>query len=450
MRASSRSIASLVWIAWVAGCHSAGSTNPGGDGVDMSAGTGGGGGSGGGGGGSGGGSGGGPDLGVTGNGPPQVTMFNSNCLSVPDPDVAASENLVGTAIQWTAYFYKKDGTPDHTYTWKALQGNLISDTHIVYDKSSKRWFLTTIVDLGNNKFGVQVMVSTDATATAWKTSIPATQTGLIDNPQPTVTSDKVVLVFHGNCLWAVDKQTLYAGNAAEVPTSACNLQSDDNVVAVKYGGDPPSTGYAVTMIDSTHISWVSVDGTQATGNVKVQQHSIAIPNVDEMDIFGGVTQNGMDIEAGKVKAMWQNDHLVWAQTIKCPTGACERIFDINTATNTATSHDFSLANTQLWFGVPGLDRFGNTWVVMAEAAKNGNVGLALAGIYASGKTYDPKIIVPGESVLTGGNRFGDYFSSAQDPVDGSTWLIGQYAGMPNSPLNTENSAGCKVVHVTAQ
>jgi hypothetical protein len=222
------------------------------------------------------------------------------------------------------------------------------------------------------------------------------------------------------------------------------------VVAVKYGGDPPSTGYAVTMIDSTHVSWISVDGTQAAGNIKVQQHSIAVGNLDDVPVFGGVTQNGMDIEAGKVKAMWQNNHLVWAQTVKCATGACERIYDINTANNTATSHDFSLANTQLWFGVPGLDRFGNTWVVMAEAAPNGNVGLALAGIYASGKTYDPKIIVPGESVLTGGNRFGDYFSSAQDPSDGSTWLIGQYAGMANSPLNPENSAGCKVVHVIPQ
>jgi hypothetical protein len=377
-------------------------------------------------------------------------MFDSNCLSVPDPDVAASEDLVGTAIQWHAYFYKKDGTPDHTYTWSALQGSLVSDTHIVYDPSSKRWFITTIVDLGNNNFGVQVMVSTDATAQNWKVSIPATLNQLIDNPEPVVTKDKVVIVYHGSCLWVLDKAPLFAGNAPVVPTTTCSLQSDDNVVAVKYGGAQPSTGYAVTMIDSTHLSWISVDGTQAAGNVKFQQHSIVVPNVDEVPVFGGVTQNGMDIEAGKVKAMWQNGHLVWAQTVNCPSGTCERVFDIDTTKNTATSHDFSLANTQLWFGVPGLDHFGNTWVLMAEAAPSGNVGLALAGIYTSGQTYDPKIVVQGQSVLSGGNRFGDYFSAAQDPVDGSTWLIGQYAGKPNSPLNQENSAGCKVVHVTPQ
>jgi hypothetical protein len=389
------------------------------------------------------------DSGPTGMGSPRVSMFDTNCLSTPDPDVAASEDLVGTAIQWTAYFYKKDGTPDHTYKWTALQGSLISDTHIVYDPSSKRWFITTIVDLGNNNFGVQVMVSTDATAKTWKTSIPATLNELIDNPEPTVTSDKVVITYHGSCLWVLDKAALFAGNAPVVPTSTCSLQSDDNIVAVKYGGAPPSTAYAATMIDSTHLSWISVEGTRDAGNIDVKQHSIQVPNVDEVPVFGGVKQNGMDIEAGKVKAMWQNGHLVWSQSVRCTSGSCVRVFDIDTAKDTATSHDFALANTQLWYGVPGFDKFSNTWVLMAEATPSGNVGLALAGIYSAGQIYDPQIIVSGQSVLTG-NRFGDYFSAAQDPSDGSTWLIGQYAGMEHSPLNPENSAGCKVVHVTPQ
>jgi hypothetical protein len=391
----------------------------------------------------------GPDSGA-GDGVPQVETFDTSCLNVPDPDVAASPDLFGMVGQWTAYFYKKNGGAlDHKYTWKALKGNLVSDTHIVFDSSSKRWFLTTIIDLGNNEYGVQVMVSTDATATAWKTSIPATMTGLIDNPQPTVTSDKVVLVFHGNCLWAIDKPSLYAGNAAVVPPSTCALTPSDNVVAVKYGGAPPTTAYAVTLNDDTTLNWLSVEGTQAANNIQVKQHPIKVPKIDEVPVFGGVTQNGMDIESGEVKAMWQNNHLVWAKAVKCATGSCERVFDIDTAANKATSHDFSLAGTQLFFGVPGLDKVGNTWVLMAEAKPQGNVGLALAGVYATGKTYDPNIIVNGQSPIKGGNRFGDYFSAAQDPVDGSSWLIGQYAAAAGNPLNTEGgSTGCKVVHVT--
>ena len=389
-------------------------------------------------------------LGDGGSGAPTVQMFETSCLGVPDPDVAAGPDLFGMVGQWTAYFYKKsDGSLDHKYTWTALQGSLVSDTHIVYDPTSSRWFMTTILDLGNNEYGVQVMVSTDASASSWQTSVPATMTGLIDNPQPTVTSDKVVLVFHGNCLWAVDKTALYAGNAAVVQPTTCALTPSDNVVAVKYGGTPPSTAYAVTLNDNTTLNWLSVDGTQAAGNVKVAQHTITVPNIDAVDIFGGVMQNGMEIEAGEVKAMWQAGHLVWGKTVKCATGACERIFDIDTTANTASSNDFSLAGTQLWFGVPGLDKWGNTWVLMAEATTSGNVGLALAGVYAKGTIYDPQVIVTGQSALSG-DRFGDYFSAAQDPNDGSSWLIGQYAAMTGNPLNTEGgSAGCKVVHVTA-
>jgi hypothetical protein len=276
-------------------------------------------------------------------------------------------------------------------------------------------------------------------------------TGLIDNPEPTVTSDKLVLVFHGNCLWAVDKETLYAGNAAVVQPSTCALTPADNVIAVKYGGAPPTTAYAVTLNDDTTLNWISVDGTQAAGNIQVQQHTITVPNIDEVATFGGVTQNGQDIEAGEVKAMWQAGHLVWAKAVKCASGSCDRVFDIDTTANKATSHDFSMAGTQLWYGVPGLDKAGNTWVVMAEAKPNGNLGLALGGIFASGKVYDANIIVPGQSALTGGNRFGDYFSAAQDPVDGTSWLIGEYAAAAGNPLNTEGgNSGCKVVHVTAK
>src|SRR5438552_10660477 len=292
-----------------------------------------------------------------GDGPPAVESFDTHCLGVPDPDIAASEDLVGMVGQWSAYFYKKSGAHDHDYTWKALQGSLISDSHIVYDLPSKRWFMTTILqDVTNAAFGVQVMVSTDATASDWVTSVPANNADLIDNPQPTVTSDKVVLVYHGNCAWVVDKADLVKGNAGVVAPTSCNLQSEDNWVAVKYGGAPPSTAYAVTLADSSTLSWLSVDGTQAAKNVSLKVHNITIPNVPEAPLWGsgGVSVNGNSIEAGEVKAMFQNGHIYWAKTITCGGSTCERLFDIDTATNKATTHDFSFTNNQIWFGVPGV------------------------------------------------------------------------------------------------
>ena len=77
--------------------------------------------------------------------------------------------------------------------------------------------------------------------------------------------------------------------------STCALNPADNVVAVKYGGAPPTTGYAVTLNDNTTLNWLSVDGTQAASNIQVKQHPIKVPNIDDVPVFGGVTQNGMDI-----------------------------------------------------------------------------------------------------------------------------------------------------------
>jgi hypothetical protein len=376
-------------------------------------------------------------------------------LGVPDPDVAASGDLVGMVGQWTAYFYKKDGTAHHQYTWQAIQGSLISDTHIVYDVPSQRWFMTTLLqNVTGAAFGVQVMVSTDASATSWNASVPANDSQLIDNPQPTITSDKVLLVFHGNCAWVVDKADLYNGNASVVQPTSCSLTSADNWVAVKYGGAPPSTAYAVTLADSSTLSWLSVDGTQAAQNINLQVHNIPIATLPEAPLWGtgGVAVNGNGIEAGEVKAMFQNGHIYWAKTITCGSSTCERMFDIDTTKNTATTHDFSLNANQLWFGVPGVDSAGNVWMLASSSTTAGPIGLALMGVYASGNAYDPQVIVKGTAQLNNGSantRWGDYYSAAQDPIDGSTWLIGQYGGGPTG-LNPESNAGCKVVHVTPQ
>jgi hypothetical protein len=375
-----------------------------------------------------------------------VQTFDTHCLGTPDPDVAAGPDLVGTAIQWNAYFYRKDGTPDHTYTWTAAQGSLVSDTHIVYDPTAARWLISTIVSLGGGSYGVQVMTSSDQTATTWAASVPIMMPRLIDNPQPTVTADKVVFTESGPCVWVLDKTPLFAGNAPEVSASSCSLAQDNQVAGVKAGAPAPMTAYAITMADASHLNWISVDGTQGAGNVTVVQHQIAVPIVNEVPTFGGITQYGQGLESGQVKAMWQNGKLVWAKTVNCATGTCTRLFTVDTGANTATSHDFGLASTQLFFGVPGLDSVGDTWLLAAAAPPAGAVGLALAGIRASGAIVDAAMIVSGQSQLSG-NRFGDFFSAAQDPSDGSTWLIGQYASTSNPTLNPENTAGCKVVHV---
>ena len=138
-------------------------------------------------------------------------------------------------------------------------------------------FITTIVDLGSGQQnfhqGVQIMVSTDASAREWKYSVPVDMPRMVDNPEPTVTSDKVVITTD-ECVWVVDKQALIGGNAPVVQPRVCDIAHNNQVAATKYGGDPPATAYAITMSDSTHINWLSTEGPAA--NAKVTQHLLEL------------------------------------------------------------------------------------------------------------------------------------------------------------------------------
>src|ERR1051325_2509561 len=360
--------------------------------------------------------------------------YETPCASAADPDVAAGPELFGVTIQRPAYFYdKKTGALDHEFSWEACRGRFVSDTHIVFDRSSQRWFITTVLDLGQQGHhqGVQVMVSTDASAREWKCSVPVDMPRMIDNPEPTVTSDKVVITTD-ECIWVVDKRALIAGNAPVVQPSVCDLAHNNQVAATKYGGDPPATAYAITMSDHTHLNWVSTEGPAATA--KVTQHSLEVPFVDEVK---AITQEGKsELQSAGDQPFWQNDHLIWNLTVRCPTGACVRSFDVNTATNTVTSDDFAMEGTQLFNGASGFDSHGNKWLLMSAAKPSGFVGLALAGRLAPGQIIQPEQIVEGRAYIDDPVslslfglierksprehptiRFGDYVEAAQDPID---------------------------------
>jgi hypothetical protein len=294
------------------------------------------------------------------------------------------------------------------------------------------------------------MVSTDETASGWKLSIPIEMPRLIDDPQPTVTSDKVVITESGKCVWALDKMALITGNAPTVTSLTCAVAQNNQVAAVKFGPQPPATGYAITMSDSKTINWLSIEG--APGAAKVTEHKLAVPTVDEVPL-DGITQAGRGgLESGQVKAMWHQNHITWTKTVKCAGVTCIRHFDVDTMANAVKSNDYAVPGTQLFYGGSGFDQAGNAWALMASTKKDGFVGLTLAGRLANGGTFAPKEIVPGLAAIpgTGLIRFGDYFAGAMDPVDGSTWLIGQWAALDKaSAKNSENNTACKVVKVTA-
>ena len=52
-----------------------------------------------------------------------------------------------------------------------------------------------------------------------------------------------------------------------------------------------ATGYAIVMSDSTHVNWLSTEGTPAANDLKVTEHKLTVPQVSEVPL-SGITQAG--------------------------------------------------------------------------------------------------------------------------------------------------------------
>jgi len=347
----------------------------------------------------------------------------------PDPNISVSPALVGTMSQLHANFYRKDGTFDHEFVIPADRADVspCCDTKIVWDKQSSRWFLSVLVTFPNGGSGVEFFVSTDASGTSFRSSLPIQEPRFYDNPNITVAADKVV-VAADHCLWVVPKSALLAGNAATVSSTTCSVQNGDQVYGVQYGTTVSSTAYLVAYVDDTQINWISVTGTPAQNNVVATQHVLTIPALAPQNTV--IQQGGGDLESGGVLGMWHNNHLWWSRTEGCGSVDCPRMFDIDTSSNSVSSFDFSLPGTFLWSSVPGIDSSGNMWALMSEVSPSTAPGLAVGGKTARGTVFQPTIITSGVAPFAG-DRWGDYFGSAQDPSDGSVWLIGEYGGASN-------------------
>jgi hypothetical protein len=383
----------------------------------------------------------------TGGGPvtgaPDVQVFEADACH--DLDIAVSRDFVATATNsGHVVFYKRDGTVDHKFDANNNNG----DQHISWDESSKRWFLS-FMDSG----GIYVIASTDATGKTWTPWLHVLGPPDVDNPNLTVTTDKVALVNY-ECIYVIDKSVVMSGTTTSItPAPNCGLGRNDQIYGVDNGLPTPSTAYFVTMSDDQHLNWITVDGTPKDMNLVVKQHPTAVTGFKEMPPFPGIQQQGGTYlrNSGQV-AEWHADHLWWSKAGKCANAAtltCVRMFDVNTATGAMHDFEYAIAGASLWSAAPGIDFAGNMWTLMAQVSPTTPPSLVVAGLSAAGVRTEPKIVFQGtqpDVTASMGGDWGDFFDCAQDPLDGSSWCLGNYGGPARGGCPTP----AKVVHITTK
>jgi len=374
---------------------------------------------------------------------PKVTVFEADACH--DLDIAVSPEFVATATNsGHLVFHGRDGRVDHTFDFQ----NNMGDQHLVWDDSSKRWFASFMDD------GLMyVSASTDATGKTWTPHLHIIGESDVDNPNLTVTSDKLALVNYA-CIYVVDKSVVMAGKTTTItPTPNCGLKRNDQIYGVDYGIPVPSTAYFVTMSDDAHVNWISVEGTPQAGNLVVKQNQLSVAGFKEMPPFPGVQEQGGTYlrNSGQV-ADWHAGHLWWSKAGKCQgaeTLTCVRMFDIDTQSNTLHDFEYAVPGVSLWSAAPGIDRGGNMWTLMSQVSPTTPPSLLVAGMSATGVLTAPKIVFQGtQPDVTGsmGGDWGDFFDCAPDPIDDSVWCIGNYGGAPVDGCRTP----AKVVHIATQ
>jgi hypothetical protein len=96
-----------------------------------------------------------------------------------------------------------------------------------------------------------------------------------------------------------------------------------------------------------------------------------------------------------------------------------------------------------------MDFAGNMWTLMAQVSPSTPPSLLIAGMSAASVRTEPKVVFQGTApdvTASMGGDWGDFFDCAQDPIDGSSWCLGNYGGPARGGCPTP----AKVVHITTR
>jgi len=392
----------------------------------------------------------------------------------PDCAMAAGPNHVMAAVNSMFVIYTKGGTNVGQASFANFYSPVCSscspfDPRVAYDTTAGRWLLL-VVNGGPSTPGVSNYLlaasqTSDPTGNWWLYSL----TGVLNYNGTDTWADFPQLGFDGIApasggavyitsnqftfggspsfrtakLNILPKSSLYGGaglnywrawdrlnsNGSQAftlsPASMYGNNGGEYMVNTSNGGNFVSLWRVVPTFPPTAVNW-TLQSTQSIGTYNIPPDAAQPGNCELM------ATNDSRISSGSV---WRNNHLNAAFTESFDWGggggtvAAIRYIQINTSSNTT---DFNLT-----YGADGLHYFFPA--VATDSSENVVLTFARAGSSEFGSIRHTGRLV-GETSLQGsallksgnlcitGGRWGDYFSAAVDPADGSrVWIYGAWA-----------------------
>lgn len=380
----------------------------------------------------------------------------------PDCDIAVGQNHIVEVVNSSIAFYTKSGTKQLQQTFETFfagvaGGSFLFDPKAYYDRANQRYVIVVLeMDSGSETSKVLVAVSDDTdpngTWHRYRFEAKLTVSGTsywLDYPGFGYNQDGYVItgnMFGFSSGWAgvqfltipsaplltgspANVYSLRDGNGASAQVAEC-VDNSGAVYAIGAAGSNDHRLYALSNIGTANPSLVSSD--------------VGISN------YSGPTKRatstgGQTLDAGDgrlINAWWSNGRMLAAHAIQIGNNVGIRWYEFSTtgwpgggSPSLVQSGNIS-SNTYDYF-YPALAKDASGAIGLIFGGSNGS---ETANIFAAGRlTTDPlgNVGTPvnlGISAGVGytGGRWGDYFGTEVDPVDGRTfWSVAETLGANN-------------------
>ena len=383
----------------------------------------------------------------------------------PDITISAGPNhivqMVNVAMKiWDKNGNEIGGAPLSTFFDTGTHG--LSDPVLFYDDESKHWF-ATIMDTGKPdeecvpQCSILVGVSrTDDPTGNWQIVEFPFGNKFADYPSIDVTSDKFILSVNlftltdpvkGDAhIVVADKSAMI--NGSNISYDLIKLPNVLTAYAVRTLGDSEcafltsTTDYPNSYQTGTSntLRLFSICGAP-TNNITTQQTNIDMAtapfplNAQQPPI--GIDKYPLDTGDIRIKSAIYSNNTIWQGfNISCEPNqtslqSCIRFQQIDTSDNKSLLIDqnIGILNNDIFYPTMIMDKNGEMIFTSSYSGNGLYPGLVLgdSSIFNSNNLY----LVKEGSATYRGERYGDYFESSIDPVDGSLWISGEYMTREN-------------------
>ncbi len=380
----------------------------------------------------------------------------------PDCDIAVGQNHIVEVVNSSIAFYTKSGTRQLQQTFDTFfsgvaGGSFLFDPKAYYDRANNRYVIVVLEQDGGtetSKVLVAVSDDTDPNGTwhRYRFEAKLTVSGTsywLDYPGFGFNQDGYVIT--GNMFG-------FSGGWAGVqfltiPSAPLLTGSPANVYSLRDGGGA-SAQVAECVDNSGAVYAIGAAGSNdhrlyAISNVGTANPTLVSSNVGISNYSGptkrATSTGGQTLDAGDgrlINAWWSNGRMLAAHAIQIGNNVGIRWYEFSTAGwpgsgNPSLVQSGNISSNNYDYFYPAIAKDANGAIGMVFGGSNGS---ETANIFAAGRlTTDPlgNVGTPvnlGVSAGVGytGGRWGDYFGTEVDPVDGRTfWSVAETLGSNN-------------------